>query len=592
MTAIRPTPTDAQLLSRFIDDRDDRTFATIVRKHGPMVFATCRRIVGHHHDAEDAFQACFLVLAAKAETVRPQSRLGAWLHGVAVRCALKARRVSRFTEVPLLEWPMPERDSIEPDLVSHLDDALAAIPDKYRAAVVLCHLQGRTRSEAARELGWSEGTLSGRLHRAMELLAKRLTARGVTAGVSIVLSAGMASAIVPAKLFASTNSAAALMIVGCSDGSVATTLAHGVLRTMTIRKLKLATGLLFLGTGFGAVALGTLAEAEAKPGPHRIYVKAPVPTEAKRTWKELFAVTHGAAVTAVAMNDEMIATAGDDCTLKLFNPKDGKQLELPIRGARFTIPADGLRFVAKGKYLMMTMDAGAMSNGAAIRYEQRGGGFVGDTFGVTALGFSDDLSVVVIRDLKQLGTKLSVHDNLWDVPKALLNPTGTIDFPKGQAIVKAAVSHDGKRLVVANADSVIRTFQDHDDMTHAFQSESKIEMPAKTGFVALKLSDDGKQLAVIGEKGFAKLFDAATGKEWLDLKGHDVTVNAVAFTPDGKEVATASGASCRVFDAKTGKLLYELKGHTDDVTALAFAADGKRLATGSKDKTVKVWERK
>ena len=280
MTASRPMPTDAQLLSRFINDRDDRTFAAIVRKHGPMVFATCRRIAGHHHDAEDAFQACFLVLAAKAETVRPQSRLGAWLHGVAVRCALKARRLSRFTEVPLLESPAPERPAIEPDLVSHLDEALAAIPENYRAAVVLCHLQGRTRTEAARELGWSEGTLSGRLHRAMELLAKRLTARGVTAGVSLML----ASAIVPAKLFASTNSAAALMIVGCSDasGSAANILAHGVLRTMTLRKLKLAACLLFLGTGFGAVALGTLTEAEAKPAPRRIHVKAPAPREVKK----------------------------------------------------------------------------------------------------------------------------------------------------------------------------------------------------------------------------------------------------------------------------------------------------------------------
>ena len=203
---------------------------------------------------------------------------------------MKARRLSRFTEVPLLELPMPERPGIEPDLVSHLDEALAGIPDTYRAAVVLCHLQGRTRSEAARELGWSEGTLSGRLHRALELLAKRLSARGVTAGLSVVL----ASAVVPAKLFSSTTSAAALMTVGCSDGgaSAANILAHGVVRTMTIRKLKLAACLLFLGTGVGAVALGTLAEAGAKPSPRNIYTKAPAPRELKKetlsgTWEQV-----------------------------------------------------------------------------------------------------------------------------------------------------------------------------------------------------------------------------------------------------------------------------------------------------------------
>src|SRR5262245_62156620 len=143
--------TDAELLGRFVEQRDEAAFAALVRRHGPMVLGVCRRVLGGSHpDAEDAFQVTFLVLLHKAGRVRPRERLGSWLHGVAYRAALKARAAAarrRARERPLADLPEPalaERAG-GCDLGLLLDQELSRLPDKYRAAVVLCDLEGKTR---------------------------------------------------------------------------------------------------------------------------------------------------------------------------------------------------------------------------------------------------------------------------------------------------------------------------------------------------------------------------------------------------------------------------------------------------------------
>ncbi len=597
MTATRPDPTDAQLLTRYVADRDDRAFAHIVRKHGPMVFGACRRIAGRWHDAEDAFQACFLVLAAKAETVRPPSRLGAWLHGVAVRCALKARRLARAAAaaVPLPDLPAPDLPAVEPDLVPLLDEALAAIPDAYRAAVVLCHLQGRTRTEAARELGWTEGTLSGRLHRSLELLAKRLAARGVTATGAAVLatvSARTASAVLPAKLLASTNSAAALLSAGFPDASsnAATTLAHGVMRTMTFRKLKLAACLLLLSAGIGAFALENLAAAKPD-APNRVVRRnAPVPAEAKQAWKEVLAVKHDAALTAVAISKDCVVSADEasGIHIRVSDATTGESLrpqKVPGGAPSPDKPVRLMRILTDEKTLFFDgADSTVWKTDLSVK---NGGGIHGTGPGKAryAAFSGDGKTWVTLPDLIP-DTAILMHS--WHDP---VRPKGNVDVafrdPLRRPLTHAALSADDKWLATANADAVLRVY---DRATN--KEVHAITLAEGTVLTALKLSDDGKRLAVVGEKGFAKLFDTGTGKEACELKGHDGTVNAVAFTPNGTEVVTANGKLVRAFDAKTGKLLGEIAGHAADVTALAYSPDGKRLVTGSKDKTAKVWERK
>ncbi len=181
--------TDTELLGRFLADRDEEAFTELVRRHGPVVLAVCRRITGNRDDADDAFQATFLALARRASLVRSGSALGGWLYTVAVRAARKAlartcRRRSRESLVAELpDVPARPGDASDPDDAHAVLEAVAGLSDAYRAAVVLCELEGRSRAEAARELGIPEGTLSSRLAAARRVLADRLRDRGLGAAV-------------------------------------------------------------------------------------------------------------------------------------------------------------------------------------------------------------------------------------------------------------------------------------------------------------------------------------------------------------------------------------------------------------------------
>src|SRR5262249_9147607 len=173
---------DGQFLASFVERRDEAAFAALVRRHGPMVLGVCRRVLGCTHDAEDAFQATFLVLARKAASIAPRELVGNWLHGVARRTALCARaaqrrRRAREKQMKAMPHPTVEPDAAWQELQALLDQELGQLPVLYRAPVVLCDLEGRSRKEVARHLGVPEGTLSSRLATARRLLAARLARR-------------------------------------------------------------------------------------------------------------------------------------------------------------------------------------------------------------------------------------------------------------------------------------------------------------------------------------------------------------------------------------------------------------------------------
>src|SRR5260370_9971230 len=209
--------TDGQLLGCFIEHRDEAAFAALVKRHASMVWGVCRRLLRNHHDAEDAFQATFLVFARKAASVEPRERIANWVHGVACRTALKARAVARrrAREKPLAEGvePVAQEPDAWHDLRPLLDEELGRLPDNYRIVLLLCDLEGRTRAEVARQLGWPEGTVAGRLARARALLAGRLSRRGVTlsaAALAEMLSQSTASAALPATATVSPPTTALL----------------------------------------------------------------------------------------------------------------------------------------------------------------------------------------------------------------------------------------------------------------------------------------------------------------------------------------------------------------------------------------------
>jgi RNA polymerase sigma factor (sigma-70 family) len=251
--------TDAQLLECFVRCRDETAVAALVRRHGPMVWGVCRRVLGNLQDAEDAFQATFLVLVRRAATISPREMVANWLYGVAHQTARKARAMGakrQAREKQVNQMPEPQAES-EPDLWRDLqpllDRELSRLPDKYRLAIVLCDLEGTSRKEAACQLGIPEGTLSSRLTTARTMLARRLARHGLalSGGVlAAVLSQNVAAAGLPPSVAMSAIKAATLVAAGQTAGGVISAkvaaLTDGVLKTMLLKKLMTMTSVLLL----------------------------------------------------------------------------------------------------------------------------------------------------------------------------------------------------------------------------------------------------------------------------------------------------------------------------------------------------------
>ena len=188
----------------------------------PLVWGVCYRILRNNHDAEDAFQATFLVLVRKAASIVPKEMVGNWLYGVAHQTALNARATAarrKKRERQMSDMPQPEarHDDLWHDLQPLLDQELSRLPNKYRAAIVLCDLEGKTRKEAARQLGVPEGTIAGQLARARTMLAKRLARHGLGASggaLAAALSQNAASACVSPLVVSSTIKAVSLVAAG------------------------------------------------------------------------------------------------------------------------------------------------------------------------------------------------------------------------------------------------------------------------------------------------------------------------------------------------------------------------------------------
>lgn len=261
---------DGQLLESWVRGRDEAAFEALVRRHGPMVLGVCRRVTGHSHDAEDAFQAAFLVLARRAASVRPRERLANWLYGVAYRTALKgraaARRRRRERQVTTMPQPQAKPEPAD-DLGRLLDREVSGLPEKYRIPFVLCELEGRTYKETARLLGVSEGAVSLRLVRARAKLAERLSRQGlaVSAGTLAAVRVADAAGPVPALLASSTVRAAVAFTAGRTTDTApaaVTSLADGVLGAMRLSALKTAAVLVVAGLGVGLAVAGVWSRTD------------------------------------------------------------------------------------------------------------------------------------------------------------------------------------------------------------------------------------------------------------------------------------------------------------------------------------------
>jgi RNA polymerase sigma factor (sigma-70 family) len=288
--------TDQELLRRFSSERDQTAFHGLLRRHGPMVLDVCRSVLRNQADAEDAFQATFLVLSQRAETIREKASVGSWLYGVAYRTALKAQAQSARRQKKEAVAPGQPRRQGPDDLTwreaqQSLHAELSSLAERYRAPLVLCYLQGRTQEEAATLLGVSKAALRKHLERGRALLRQRLVRRGL-GPLAVLMAAAWpaagASGGLPLALSASDINTVTEVVAGGAGASVVSArvaaLAEGVTRAMFMTKVKIATMaflLALVGLGAGAMMNQIAAtEARAKEEPAQRPAEAEVPTAA------------------------------------------------------------------------------------------------------------------------------------------------------------------------------------------------------------------------------------------------------------------------------------------------------------------------
>jgi RNA polymerase sigma factor (sigma-70 family) len=339
--------TDQHLLQSFVNQRDQKAFTALVHRHGAMVLAVCRRVLHDWHDAEDAFQATFLVLARKAAAVRSHESLASWLHGVAYRVAMKAkvtlarrrkheRRTAR--NAPVETTAQAAWHELRP----LLDGELARLPGRYRSPLVLCYLEGKTRDEAAQQLGWTLGMLKGRLERGRDLLRARLARRGLPLSGALLVPA-MASNPVSAAafnpVFHSTVKAAMSIAAGqtAAAGTIPVSVAglvEGVLKNMLITKLKVAFAVvLTLGlsvAGLGWLAQSALADKGSQPktvaGARPAFREAPKPQKEEDaiqgTWYAVKGEFNGNTVPAEDLQAMKMVIQGDRLDFNMAGEKN------------------------------------------------------------------------------------------------------------------------------------------------------------------------------------------------------------------------------------------------------------------------------
>jgi RNA polymerase sigma factor (sigma-70 family) len=646
---------DHALLERFITDRDEAAFRALVERHGPMVLRVCRGVLHDAHAAEDAFQTTFLVLVRRAASISTRDLLPNWLFGVAYRVARRVR--SEAAKRQGHAAPLERRDSAEPpseaaarELCAILDEELHRLPGRYRAAFLLCYVEGRTRDQAACQLGWSVRSLHRQLERGRNLLRARLTRRGVTLSAALLaqaLARGTTAAPVQSLLASTTVRAALAATAGASAPAAAdlTPVVEGVLAAMPAVKAKalkvfllalavLAAGVSWLvrpgspaGHPQGKREAGGLALERWKPA-------GGVPPQADRHGDPLppgvlarlgtARFRQGSPISALSLSPDgkLLASVGGYATVHLWDAATGREVRhfaAPGRAA----PLHGVTFAPGGRTLAACGEFGAalwdVATGrlvhplgarmAACVAFSPDGAVVATGGGAGAVDLWDAAKGKHLGSLQghqTLGRRLGVkalafspdgrllasggHDRqiiLWDVA-ARRQRRGFRGH--GRAVTCVAFSLDGKVLSSGGEDRTICLW---DVATGTALRRLKGHQGAVR---SLAFAPGGKLLASASgdfegkrEDGALRVWDVGTGREVGRPRVRPGGVAAVAFTPDGRTLISACGPSIRLWDVVTGQELNPSRGHRQGIHAVAFSPGGKVVATGGMDGTIRVW---
>ncbi len=591
--AADPEPTDEQLLTAYRAGADPAALDSLVRRHAPMVWGVCRRVAGP--DAEDAFQAAFLVLVRRAAAIDRPHLLGNWLYGVASRTARKARaaagrRRTRETDLTQTDPPTPVPGPWD-DVLPLLDEELARLPERYRAALVLCDLQGKTRREAAELTGTPAGTIAARVARGRTLLAARLARRGVGVPAAVVaaLLTRDAWARVPIRLLN-----AAVRAPGGSVPSRAAALSDRVVNAMLLTRLAAVTGRLFgLAAGLALTVLVTASVAGQPPAvpsqPPAQPAAQPRPAAPAPGWREAFVLTHDHPVTALACSATQLAAGDAGGNLFLCDPLTGKNRVRKLKGAPPGTPNalrdyDQFAFSTDGtKLFMIRQERSSVWFTLTDTTDQKAWGVGGSD--TRFLGFSAGAALW----LEGHGKTLVVRPNVYLTEPPVNGPDYLASARYDTDVLLAAVAPDGERYAVSTAGGRIHMPILKGEVQEGLRPSNTVALDNQK-VTALRFSPDGTKLAAVGDTGFARIYEAKSGKELVSLKGHGGIVFCTAFSPDGATLVTGGDDNVvRVWDATTGRLRAELKGHTDAVRVAEFAPSGRLLYTASSDKTVRAW---
>jgi RNA polymerase sigma factor (sigma-70 family) len=575
--------TDGELLGCFASSRDNAAFEALVRRHGPMVLGVCRRVLQHAQDAEDAFQATFLVLARKAPSVRQRELVGNWLYGVAHRIALSARaaagrRRARECEVnPMPEPPAQVPADSLPELRRILDEEVSRLPDKYRVPVVLCELEGRTLRDVAQQLGIPVGTLSGRLTTARRTLGRRLARRGnlaLAGGALTAVLAESATAGIPAPLIARAVESAKAATVSTHVAA----LADAAIKTMLLTKLKLAAvvALAVIAAGAAIVALST-SRSERAAGEPRVFK---LDGRGRR----------------VAWSPDGQTLVVDEIYEPLIFGRKGSAVQLwdvptgQLRKTLASAPGGGLAFQQvvfspDGKTIAATVSE------EIVQPEMRQIRSVVKLWNTRTLEVERTLDhdvhlvgVAFSPDGKRLAATNPSQNlvRVWNAETGALERT--IDTGQAQPW-SLSFAPDGRSLVVSGS------YSDRSGEATIWDPDTghlrrRLKQASPVTLVAW--SSDARTIATAGE--LVQLWDVDKGEPIATLSGDRHYKRSIAISPDGRILATAGSDSLiRLWDARTGELIKTLKGHDGEVYAVAFSPDGKTLASVSQDQTARLW---
>jgi RNA polymerase sigma factor (sigma-70 family) len=630
--------TDSVLMDRFVRGRDPAAFAELVTRHGPAVWALCRRLLRTEADAEDVFQATFLVLARDAGRVRKATSVGSWLYGVAFRLGRRTRaRLDRpppdpTNLTPPAESPDPAVGVTWAEVRAALDEELARLPDHLRAPLLLCYFDGLTQDEAAVALGWNPRTLKARVAHGREVLRCRLTRRGVELPAALaapLLSAGLASAVPPALAAAAVG--VGRHPTGPDVSPTVLALARTEVSAMTTARLAFASVVVLLAAGAVlGLWVGHTHDPQPAPKPAPPAADPPPPAGAVAIGATHFRHVGWHARVFLTDGGNTLLFSGEGVTVRWWDVESGKTIdEIKLKGAYHdaAFARDGNLLAVVGsrqvggetgtsEHVLWLIDVAGRKLIRDVSLPTRTGGNH-QKVQVSANGrrvFVDYEGDVQVIDGKT-GDELMRHKGSINAGVLAATPDGKLlafgrhdvylwrwetgEEPKkftrilggGTELIEFAP--DGKTLrITPTSSELISTW----DVATGRQIESRsLRFPTRR----LCFSPDGKTMAVATlpnaskppEDGHAiDLLDAATWNEVGRIPLGRAGVGHVSWSGDGSRLTAVTDSRSFVWDVKTGKVLGPTRpGHEGHIGVMTFGADG-TLYTGSDDYTIRSWD--